>query len=70
MDESATGATLGAGKESVYLCNSPFRPFGLVLQLAYKLTPVGIGYMLCQFWILDHVLSRSGTLHKQLGSRL
>ena len=31
-------------------------PFGLVLQLSDKLSPVGVADMFCQLWIPDHAL--------------
>ena len=64
MDKPATGATLGTGKESVYLNQGTTSPIGLVLQLSDKLSPVGICNVLGQLWIFDGAAFRHA-LHIQ-----
>ena len=64
MDKPATGATLGTGKESVYLNQSTTSPIGLVLQLSNKLSPIRISDVPGQLWVFDGAAFRHA-LHVQ-----
>ena len=64
MDKPAAGATLGTGKESVYLNQGTASPIGLVPQLSDKLSPIRISDVFCQPWVFDGAAFRHA-LHVQ-----